>query len=449
MSRGWRRASLEAGRIGAPLGRRLLPPALLAGLMLLSACSGRERANPFDPLNPDTGGEPHGTRAQAGCGRVELRWGGLGMADIEGFRLWRRAPEEAPGESLLTAEPLPAASRAYADEALANGTLYEYAVEFLFRDGSARLRPVAARPGAALVWCGDPCGWGLQRLAPDARHAERAGDHGAIVFDLDIDLEGGRLFAADLQDGGRIWTGPTDGGGPLVPLAAPGATGVSWSRAARALAVASFFESRVAWMTDTGTLLRVLETRATPRLHPEAVAFRDSSCTWIALADSSKLRGRVLRVGFDSGRVDTVDAPFARPVALADDPAAGGCWVADRGGAILYYVSADLAVASSEPGALARPVAAAADGEGNCWVADAGALVRFDRACVEGARLEGVGGAHGLAVDPLTGQLWVTLPDRGEVLVLRGGDSPGDTLGLGAVAGCPVDIAGDWSGGCR
>ena len=42
--------------------RRLLP-ILASATLLLTGCSSRERANPFDPLNPQTSGRPSQGRA--------------------------------------------------------------------------------------------------------------------------------------------------------------------------------------------------------------------------------------------------------------------------------------------------------------------------------------------------------------------------------------------------
>lgn len=438
------RRAWQAGLSGVSLAALLL--ALFAAG---SGCSGRERDNPFDPLNPDTQGEPYGARAAAGCRAADLDWDDWGMRDLIGSRIWRATPEGAAGESLVTAAALGPSARSHTDAGLENGTLYSYTIELLFREGSARLAPVEARPGAALVWCSDPCGFGLRRLTPDGRRALAGTETGALVYDLDIDAAGRRVFATDLLSPGVVWVGPSDGEGEFAALPAPGATAVSWSAAAGALAVGAFYERSVQWMTPEGLKLGEIVFDAPP-LFPEAVALRDAGCTWIALTDSSGASGRVVRARIGSATVDTVTAGWARPVALADDPEGGGCWVADRGGSV-RYVRDDLEVLETPAGAVAAAMDLCADGRGGCWVADAaaGRLLRLDRACGETARVSGLAGVQGVTVDPVTQQLWVTFPRRGEVLLLSGGDVPGDTLGLGAVSGCPTKVAGDWTGGCR
>ena len=98
-----------------------------AVILLTLACSGRERSNPFDPLNPDTRGEPSLVRALAGCRRVDLSWHDFGMQDLQGFRVWRMAAGEptAPG-SLLTAEVLAPFTVTFADTTALNGVSYTY-----------------------------------------------------------------------------------------------------------------------------------------------------------------------------------------------------------------------------------------------------------------------------------------------------------------------------------
>jgi hypothetical protein len=433
----------SAARTRVPAVRWLTRLMLLAGI---AACSGRERTNPFDPSNPRTGGEPRAASAVAACRRVDLQWDAQGMRDVSGFRLYRALG--AGVESLLTVTPLAPQTRSYGDTGLVNGERYRYTVEVLFGATAARCAPVFARPGAALVWCADPCGFGLQRLAPDAGAVWESGVYGTMVYDVDIDAIGHRVFAADPGDPGGIWVQASDGGGVPAVLASPGATAVSWSDASRALAVGAFYRNTATWMTDAGVVLHALRFTGAKRFFPEALAFRDSSCTWIALSDSLGVEGRVLRVDIAAARIDTIAGAFVRPVAIADD-AGRGCWVADRGGAV-FYVGDDLNAMASGPGAFEEPTDLATDGAGRCWVADrgAGALVRVDRGAMSDLRVEGLAGAHGVACDPVSGELWVTLPQRGEVVVVRAVGVAGEVLGRASVSGCASEIAGDWGGGC-
>jgi hypothetical protein len=421
---------------------RALAPVLL--VLVCAGCSGRERTNPFDPANPATRGEPAAARAAAACGRVDLAWNDEGMQDVRAFRLHRAAP--AAVDSVLTPEPLGRAARAFRDTTVANGVVYRYRVEFVFDEGSAFTSPVDARPGPALPWCADPCGSGAALLAPDGGAVRAIVAEGEPIYDIDIDPQDHRVFAAD-PIGGGLLVFASDGAGPIREIAVAGATSVSWSGAARALAVGAFFESRVTWLRDDGTVLGSLSSAGALPRYPEDVALRDSSCTWVALSDASRSRGMLLRARLAAGAPDSVALEPGRPVALADDPAGGGCWVADRTGAVLY-VTDGMEVRRSAAGEMRDPTDVAADMAGGCWVADraAGALLLVDRSAAIVRRIGGLPGVVGVGFDP-GGTLWAAQPDEQRVVCLDA--ASGDVIGSVPLSGCPIDVVGDWAGGCR
>jgi hypothetical protein len=412
----------------------------IAGL----GCGGRERTNPFDPANPDHGGTPPALDTAAACRRVDLRWTDLAMVDRLGYRVGRSGPSEA--ETLLTAAPLDPSKVAWTDTSAANGVPYRYRIEFLFEGASGFTAPAPARPGASLAWCADPCGWGLALLTPDARAQRALLQEGRAIYDLAVDAAGHRLFAAAPDDPGALIVLATDGAGDAREIALAGATCVGWSAAAGALAAGAFLESRVTWLDDAGEVLQTLGTAGTPRRFPEDLAFRDSSCTWIALSDASRTNGLLLRARLGSATADTTAAALGRPTAVADDPGLG-CWVADRTGAVVYVTDALVATASA-PGELEEPTDVAADGAGLCWVADRGAraLVLVDRDCAVRRRIEGLAGLLGVTVDPISGTLWATVPEDGKVIALDVGT--GERIGAVELPGCPVKVEGDWTGGC-
>ncbi len=421
-------------------GRGRLVGGLLLGVAL-AGCGGREHTNPFDPANPDTGGEPGAARAMAHCERVELRWSDLGIADLQGFRLWRErlAPEPtAPVE--LTGEPLPAAARSFTDDGVSNGAQYAYTVEFLFsRGSSARVREVLARPGAGLPWVADPCGYGLASLTPDGRALRRRVHDGAAVLAIDIDERAHRIYAARIDAGVVLVAGTADGA-LLDEIAAPGASCLDWHPDLGVLAVGAFYEQTLSWFSPAGDLI----ASAVLDGHPEDVALRDSATTWVALHE-----GRLLRASWDgagAARVEVVSASLERAVRVLDDPAAGGCWVADRAGASVAYFGDDGERFRTASGLVAEPLDLAPAALGGCWVADrgSGAILRLSRACELLASRPGLGRVTNVCEDPLSGALWITIAEAGEVVRL---DADGERVRLG-LDGCPRRIAGDWAGGC-
>ncbi|MBD3235416.1 MAG: hypothetical protein GF330_01785 [Candidatus Eisenbacteria bacterium] len=416
---------------------------LLALALLFSCgCSGRDRENPFDPLNPETGGAPAAARTRADCGRVTLSWDDLGMRDLAGHRIWRaewHADETAALGTLLTPETLPAERATYVDSTVQNDQSYVYRVEYQFGADSAAAyaAPIEARPGGALAWSADPCGWGLALLTPDAGAVERLESYGTAVLDLDVDPLAHRLFAAQI-DSGQVLIYRSDGPRiAAVPVA--GASCVSWSAGIGALAVGAFYEQRVVWITPQGETLWSLELGA--EQHPEDLAFRDSSTTWIAVRE-----GVLLRAGLGTSRAETLDVALERPVAIAEDPGRG-CWVADRGGD-LVYVSDQGDSWRAAPGQFDEPLDVDAVGDGSCWVADLGrgAVVRVDREAQVLEEIGGLSGAAGVTYDPLAAALWVALPERGEVLLRSLSDGWTRRILIG---GCPRKVAGDWDGRCR
>jgi len=431
--------------------RRQSRAAVLCAFLALAAgaCGGRDRANPFDPANEETGGTPRAARASAGCAQVELAWDRLAMRDLSGFRVWRELDGTAggPGE-LLTDQALDARTIAFVDSAAPNGRLAAYRVEFLFENGaSGWTDPAVARPGPALAWAADPCGYGLVLLTPDARRIRGTRAYGSTVLDVEVDPRGGRLFAASVSFPSAVLVMASDGGGEPaeIPLEQP--TAISWSDAASALAVASFYQGRVDWLRPDGSRLGAAEF---PGWHPEDVAFRDGERTWVALVDESAARGVLVAVNFQTGRRDTLCRALVRPVAIVDDPRGLGCWVADRAGAV-FFVADDGSARRTAEGAFRGPTDLDSDSLGCCWVADpeAGTLSRVDREGAIVRVIAGWPGVRGVTWDPESEALWVAVPDLSEVACLGVAGGGEEILGSGAVAGCPQKVAGDWRGGCR
>ena len=103
--------------------------ALLALGVLLGGCSERERANPFDPMNPSTGGRPAGFKAIAGSGYVQLRWQTPVGVDLTGYHLRRRAQGDSVYRVLVNA--IHASQTSFLDTNVQNDQRYDYRLSFI------------------------------------------------------------------------------------------------------------------------------------------------------------------------------------------------------------------------------------------------------------------------------------------------------------------------------
>ena len=163
---------------------------LLAVLILfaLAGCSRRERANPLDPLNPQTGGIPTGFNAVADFSIVRLFWDARPDLAIDGFQLERLAPGDSVYRPIATMLPRTVARTT--DTGVTNGSRFQYRLRYVIGGRPAnRFAADFATPGAARVWVSD-YGWpGLLRISPDGRDvAEVAqgaeiGAPAALAFD--------------------------------------------------------------------------------------------------------------------------------------------------------------------------------------------------------------------------------------------------------------------------
>jgi len=419
------------------------PAGLWSGLALtlafaLVGCTGRDRDNPFDPQNPGTGGEPTGLRAVASCDQVDLTWTDQQILDLEAIQIWRGVgPTGDDLGELLTTTPLDAAALSFTDTSAENAVLYNYTVEFLFTGNDhAFLAPVEAEPGSGVPWVGDPCGWGLARLSPDGRRMMERVMTSALITDIQVDQEHHLLYASHM-DGDRVVVLDSRSGLYLREYAINSATGLDFKTADNLLAVTSYYEQQVAWITMDGAQSVTLSASS----YPEAVALRDSSLTWIAFED-----GSVLRHDLRSETTSDTEAGLLRAVALADDAEGGGCWVADRDGGQVAYIGDDGVIARSAVGLVAEPLDLRVSGNGTCWVADysGDALIELNRDCEEVTRHEDVGRVAEVLFDSTSGALWATVPDDGLVIRIL----PQGTRVSLELAGCPRRLAGDWLGGC-
>ena len=327
---------------------------------LVLACSDRPRRNPLDPQANDSQSESFSAlTALALDGQVELQWDFSHFIDIEGYRLYRRQPEDEwePITSVLASN-----ATAYMDSAVQNGMNYEYQLS-LFVAGEAERpsgRPMPATPGPEIAWVADRHSGLVWKISADARSAHFAQGR---FFDL-------ATIALDVADG-SCWVSDRGFAG-LYRIAEDGALASLAASVETPGDLAIDAGARIGWLVDSGRQ-RVF---------------------WFSLAATDPLP------------LIPVDATFVQPVALAAQ--AGGCWIADQAqGRVLFYRTDGTRAAEFR--SLAAPEALVAGAGRTAWLlGDAGhSLTRLNRrGTVLGVDLP-FATAVGLAVDGASGDCWV------------------------------------------
>ena len=300
------------------------------GLCALS-CSDRRHRNPLDPLTTSPEFTVDLLQVQAGDGRVVLRWDYSQFDDISGFQLYRR---DAAGDFVLRT-PLTGDAVEFVDTDVENGTTYDYRLALLVQEEGEILIDhfFRATPGEEVCWVGDVGSGAIWRISPDGRSAQfgKSGFFG--LRGVGLDLRDGALWVASSLFSG-LFRIDADGTQEIAEF--PAAMG-----APALLAVAP--ETGIAWIVDS---------------------------------ESGQVVWTELSAGEDSLRLQTVDANFSEPAALA---AIGDvCWIADpRDGRVLR--AGRVAGSRLEFADLEGPSALAARDETEAWalVAEGRALVRL------------------------------------------------------------------------
>ncbi len=411
----------------------------LAALLILAAlgagCSKRERANPFDPLNPSTGGRPAGFTAVAGSSRVSLRWNAANTPDLIGYQLSRRIAGST--EFVPLGDLLHPAVTVYQDFGLANGVLHTYRLSYVLSSGIAGTPAEDfATPGTLRPWVVDFTQPGLLRITPDARYVSERSSGFSATPALDVDLASGVVWIVDQGAGHVVLYNPASGARLTIPgIADPVAVAVDSKR-------------RVGWICDLASDQVFLYDEGgdpvapiaiTPLADPLAVAVDASDgAVWVAEsagARVSRFREDGLRLA--SARVD-------HPSRVAVDSISHEAWVTSFSQGRAFRISAGGAVLDTVTG-LSGPIGIAIDvTRDRIWIADALAsqLVVIDPEGRIQFRVLGLSECREVAIDAATGDAWATLPGSGEVVrVSPAGVVLGRVRGLGAPYGIALDPA--------
>ena len=376
-------------------------------LLVVAGCSHRDRANPFDPENSQTGGAPAGFVALAGDGRVDLRWTAASSSGLQGYRIYRRTALDTTYRPLTNV--LPRVVSSYADIGVLNGLEHLYRIYFVFQDGE---RPPAASdratPGASRGFVVDGTRGTLTRITPDGRHvvATFGGFSGPTA--VAVDSVTGHVWVAD-ADGARVAiVDPGSGVTTQIP-------GIGFPSA---LAVDPL--AHVTWVSDESGKLRAFDpfgdplgSVIEPLFLPAGVAVDvfDRSVV-VCERGASRLRRYDLR----DSLLATLDVD--RPWRVAIDSVTRRCWVTSFESRTLFRVPPSFTAIEASVPAFQGPMGVAVDAlRGRIWVADAvaGQLVALDRNGTVLFRVSGMTSVREIAVDRESGDVWAVLPERGEL----------------------------------
>ncbi len=386
---------------------RALLPLLACAALLLAGCSARERANPFDPLNPSTSGRPSGFQALAGDREVTLRWNPVSGVAFTGFQLFRRAPGEADFRALTGV--LAPTVVGFRDVPLVNGGDYSYRLYFVFLSGlGSHPAEDVASPGAAIPWMIELDGGELIRLTPDNRHVQvRRGGYGRAT-DVAANPANGDIWVTD-EGSGRVVIFQAGTG---VTVSVPGL------QQPRAGAVDPF--DATGWVCDVGRG-RVYHLRRDgnvdalsigPLSQPADVAVDAfNGFVWICELGADRVKY------FDDAAQLQWSCTVAGPSRVAVDSTTREGWVTSFENGTVTRVSPSGQVLDTFAGFTA-PLGVAVDARrGRIWIADpyAGRVIALDRNGQEEFRVTGLNDAGELSVDVTTGEAWVVLGNTGSV----------------------------------
>ncbi|UCF78797.1 MAG: hypothetical protein JSW03_00515 [Candidatus Eiseniibacteriota bacterium] len=375
---------------------------LAVASLLVSSCGERERANPLDPLNPETGGSPPGFQTLALDGRVELRWSPLQLQGLTGYNAYRRERTERTGGlfQLLEGSPFSSGLGRTTDSSVTNGTTYEYKLVPLIQEhGEGTSSPVlAATPGPHFAVASD--GWSglVRKFSADMRAS--LWSVGGLYYPFSVASNGADVWVTDLYAGlfrltgegallwGRVgfllpvWVSVTAGGrsavvdqvSAAVTVFSPdGATEATITEGLEGPTCASFGPQGELWVADpvagsvrkyssSGSLVGSFTSCLQPRFLDVEMG---TGVCWVGDVETSEL----IRLSPEANELARVSS-FSSVTALEVDEYSGGCWLGDGDREEIVHVSGEgeILFRAGRVGRIVHIYVAADDG--SVWLAD-------------------------------------------------------------------------------
>ena len=419
---------------------RLVFASASALAFLLGGCTTRDRLNPLDPKNSQTGGGLVGFNAIAADRVVELRWPALLIEGVLGYRVQRWTPGGAPAD-LGAADYGPDAVAAE-DTTVGNGTTYVYRLIVHLTNGDSAVSPPdTATPGTRQILAIQAGAPALLRLSPDARDLLFARPAHESYLDMEMDRKNGVVWLSSETDG-LVLRKNVDGAtlGTAIELADPTDISVSSNRGVGW--VVSPQDSTVySYAADVNNPFpqRTISGVGHPRV---VEAGTNDASVWVGNEEGTVYRFRAQDLALRN--VWTLVSGEVRAIAL--DEGTGGAWVATRiaDGGSLDYLNPSDSSSTLIKSDLLNPVDLAVDPvSGDVWVSERGTphfgAGRLSLIARSGTTLAYVTGIepYGIDVDTLDRSCWVSELRSNRILEI---DRSGATVRASPVLDTPYAV---------
>ncbi len=344
--------------------------ALVALVVTVAGCSRRQRLNPLDPANPETGGRPGGLSVFSLDHDVTLAWEVFDFEGIDGFNLYRKIEGEDDFRKIAF---LPPDENGYTDKECNFDITLSYRISVVSGDYESPFSDsVWITPGPHTYWILDYYGSSVSRWTYDALHLISYKGMDLWPEAMALDTRTQTVWVLFYQDyllrlsydgeylnwisglrrpdrigfntsNGTVWVsneegtqlkwystsglemGSLSGFGKISDIACPGNISGCW--------IADSRKKTLSWYRSSGQLGQQFETAyCSPRHMAHFIAE-----SWMWIADSLNL----YRISTNGEVLSSYETD--RPVVDMDVDIRGNCWVlvnhADTGEGSVYKIS--------------------------------------------------------------------------------------------------------------
>ncbi len=323
----------------------------------LCSCSDRERLNPIDPQNPETGGRPQGLRVYSEYDQATLRWLNIQLNNFLGYNIYRKSTDDTSFQFIYLTPP---DSQVFIDKNLTYDTKYQYYITVKAQDFESRPSDtVSVTPGPTFIWASDVTFRYVLKLTHDCT---------SVIKRVPID---GYPYAIEMIPGtGELWY-----------------TDILMNRV---YAIDGQFNQRIVDDFETGEPIDLSFDKFNDRV-------------WIA----DETRGKIHVYRNQGSKIFELDK-FVRPYSLESYQSDGACWLADRDGDTIYKLGINGGI-DIQIDSLYRPTDVTVNQEtGDCWVADSSRVLLYNKYGILKLTIDqGLIYPLDVAVDSELGNCWV------------------------------------------